>query len=566
MRYLFVLLLLSSSAFAQPLTQTQKIVSLAKLWGFLKYYHPAVAGGKLDWDGQLIRLLPAVEQSQDTQQLSTLYETLLDELGPVKICRKCLPQAKVPIENQRNLDLSFLTDSLVFSSPLRNRLSYIKDNRYQGNNYYGKLEEVPKTMKVGNLSFENEKAYVNIVTPNPGYRLLALFRFWNVIQYFYPYKYALDNNWNEVLPKMIPLFQQATTPLAYQLALYQLIAYIQDSHGVMTNENPSRCLRCNLGRLWLPFEIRLVNNKAVITRLYTDSLTLPPYLKTGTVISHIDGVTIQALIDQLRPYVSASTDQALLRDVKGLIGVGIEEQGKLTLELDGRDTTVTVSRYPYQKLGRNLFLPVSAPYPVSQWLTDNVGYVNMGKLKGEQVDSVMNALLPARAIIVDLRNYPQRTYWLIGRYLVTKRMSFAQFTGPDMRFPGTFQGVSTAQLMPFNPPKQYLGQVVVLINEDTQSQAEFTSMSFGTHPNVTFVGSPTAGADGNVSYVPLPGGYRAAFSGLGVYYLDGRETQRIGIKPDILVQPTAEGIRQGRDEVLERAMELTVTRKLLRNR
>ena len=43
-------------------------------------------------------------------------------------------------------------------------------------------------------------------------------------------------------------------------------------------------------------------------------------------------------------------------------------------------------------------------------------------------------------------------------------------------------------------------------------------------------------------------------SGLGVYYPDGRETQRAGIKPDIYVEPTIEGIRAGKDEVLDRAV------------
>lgn len=57
MRYLFALLLFSSSALAQPVTQTQTLVAIGKVWGFLKYYHPQVATGKIDWDGQLVRLI-----------------------------------------------------------------------------------------------------------------------------------------------------------------------------------------------------------------------------------------------------------------------------------------------------------------------------------------------------------------------------------------------------------------------------------------------------------------------------------------------------------------------------
>ena len=45
-------------------------------------------------------------------------------------------------------------------------------------------------------------------------------------------------------------------------------------------------------------------------------------------------------------------------------------------------------------------------------------------------------------------------------------------------------------------------------------------------------------------------------SGIGVYYPDGAETQRIGIIPDIEIKPTIAGIREGKDELLEKAIEL----------
>jgi C-terminal processing protease CtpA/Prc len=45
-------------------------------------------------------------------------------------------------------------------------------------------------------------------------------------------------------------------------------------------------------------------------------------------------------------------------------------------------------------------------------------------------------------------------------------------------------------------------------------------------------------------------------SGIGIYYPDGKETQRIGIVPDIELKPTIKGIKEGRDEVLEKALEI----------
>jgi C-terminal processing protease CtpA/Prc len=68
------------------------------------------------------------------------------------------------------------------------------------------------------------------------------------------------------------------------------------------------------------------------------------------------------------------------------------------------------------------------------------------------------------------------------------------------------------------------------------------------------IGSTTAGADGDVSQIPLPGGLNTMISGLGVFYPDQKPTQRIGIVPDIEVKPTIAGIRDGRDEVLEVAI------------
>ena len=69
------------------------------------------------------------------------------------------------------------------------------------------------------------------------------------------------------------------------------------------------------------------------------------------------------------------------------------------------------------------------------------------------------------------------------------------------------------------------------------------------------IDSQTAGADGNLSEIFFPGDIRTMISGIGVNYPDGTETQRIVILPDIEVKPTLIGIRNGKDEILERALE-----------
>jgi C-terminal processing protease CtpA/Prc len=106
----------------------------------------------------------------------------------------------------------------------------------------------------------------------------------------------------------------------------------------------------------------------------------------------------------------------------------------------------------------------------------------------------------------------------------------------------------------------YAGKVVVLVDETSLSQAEYTAMAFRAAPQAIVVGSTTAGADGNVSPIGLPGGLRTAISGIGVFYPDKRPTQRIGIVPDVEIRPTIAGIRAGRDEVLEEALRQVLGR------
>lgn len=50
-----------------------------------------------------------------------------------------------------------------------------------------------------------------------------------------------------------------------------------------------------------------------------------------------------------------------------------------------------------------------------------------------------------------------------------------------------------------------------------------------------------------------------------VYYPDGTATQRISIVPDVEVKPSVKGIREGRDELLEKAVEI-ITKKTNTNK
>ena len=72
------------------------------------------------------------------------------------------------------------------------------------------------------------------------------------------------------------------------------------------------------------------------------------------------------------------------------------------------------------------------------------------------------------------------------------------------------------------------------------------------------VGSPTAGTNGNVNPFVLPGGYRLSWTGMKVLKHDGSQHHGIGILPTVPCEPTIEGIRAGREEVLEKGIEVAM--------
>lgn len=167
----------------------------------------------------------------------------------------------------------------------------------------------------------------------------------------------------------------------------------------------------------------------------------------------------------------------------------------------------------------------------------------------------MDILSNTQAIIFDIRNYPKGTMYAISEYLNESPREFVKFTTPDLSYFGKFNWTETISCGRKNP-KAYSGKVILLVNEITQSHAEFTTMCLQTANNAVIIGSQTSGADGNVSRINFVGGFETMFTGIGVFYPNEKETQRIGIVPDIEITPTIKGIKNGKDEVLEKAIQV----------
>jgi len=214
---------------------------------------------------------------------------------------------------------------------------------------------------------------------------------------------------------------------------------------------------------------------------------------------------------------------------------------------------ISAERVPREEL-KNVIYTHDLPGETFRLLSKDVAYLKLSTVKVDQAAKYVESAAGTKGLIIDIRNYPSEfMVFALGSLLVDQRTEFVRFTLGDLSNPGAFHwGGAPLSLSPQQP--HYPGKVVILVDEVSQSQAEYTAMAFRSSPRAKVIGSTTAGADGNVSPIPLPGGFRSMISGISVFYPDKRPTQRVGIIPDREVRPTIAGIRAGRDEVLEAAI------------
>jgi len=525
------------------LSEIEKIASTGKIWGFLKYYHPQVADGKYNWDEKLFDLIPKVRNSKNKEEFSQIFIDLIDDLGEVDKCISCGIKNEVHYFD-KNFDLRWIENDIFFNMQLIDKLKNIEVNRHQGEKYYVSTEK-----NVGNIKITNENDYKNFDWRNEQLRLLTLLRYWNIVEYFSPYKYQTDLNWDEILLKMIPKFLNAKTEKDFHLAMLELVISLDDSHNYLT----TNFTREYFGNKFIPSEVKIIDDKAVVNWFYSDSLAKVNDLKIGDVISKVNGKTISSLFKEKKKYVQGSNlnvKKAFFTQYSIFNG----STDSVTIEYNRENElySKTIGRYQMKYFDFNW--PEVDKFKI---LENNIGYINLEELKIDDVSAAMEHISNTGALIIDIRGYPNGTLYALSKYLSSKENEFFKVTYPDLNYPGKFIWRSGRKCGAKGELK-YKGKVILLVNELTQSHAEFTTMCLQTSDNVTTIGSQTSGADGNVSKFKLVGGFYTQISGIGIFYPDRTETQRKGVKIDIKVNPTIKGIKLGKDEVLDRAIQLAI--------
>jgi C-terminal processing protease CtpA/Prc len=402
------------------------------------------------------------------------------------------------------------------------------------------------------LVWRADPAYDAGVVPDRAHRLLALFRLSSVIERFFPYRSLLDKPWAELVDEFIPRFEAAEGRRDYELTLLELAARLADGHAAVTG---GKELDQVFGTALPPFVAQMIDGRPVVTGLRDGKEAGAAGVRLGDVLLAVDDVPVAQRMRDLQGYVPAPN-------------AGWRQFTTLRLALQGKDGST--ARLKVQRAGgREETLEVVRKYdwwrrpqrsgPIVKVLEGNIGYVDLDRLPIEGVSEMFRTLKATRGIVFDMRGYPQATGLEIAARMNTRRAAVGALVRcPVVRGAGDHGGESLAldASIPATGEAPYLGKTAMLIDERAMSQAETTGLLFEAAAGTRFVGSASAGSNGDITSVTLPGALAVTFSGNEVRHADGRQLQRVGLRPDVEARPTIEGLRAGRDEVLNRALEL----------
>jgi len=522
--------------------QIENLATLGRVWGFLKYHHPKVLSGALHWDYQLFRILPTILQAPDHATANAAMLKWITALGPLPPCQPCAAVTAGDVAMRP--DVAWLEDTKLLGAELsRSLLAIYKSRPAKVQQFY--LDIAPPVL---NPTFKHELGYGQVKFPDAGFQLLALYRFWNIIEWWSPYRDVMGENWNQVLAEFIPRIALAKTKDDYALQMMALIGRAHDSHANLWS---SLDVRPPVGECQFPVSVRFVENQPVVSDYIIATSGKESGLARGDVITELDGVPVKKLVNEWKPYYAGSNETSIMKDITMFMTRGKCGEASATILRDGKTLALKPKRVPVpqQAMGFTHDLPGET----FRLLSKDVAYLKLSTVKSEEATQYIQKAAGTKALVIDIRNYPSNfMVFALGQKLVEKETDFVRFTTGDVSNPGAFYWGEPLSLTPEQP--LYTGKIAILVDEVSISQSEYTTMAFRSSPRAIVVGSTTAGADGNTSPFALPGNLRTMISGIGVFYPNKKPTQRIGIIPDFEVRPTIAGIRNGRDEVLEEAL------------
>lgn len=523
--------------------QVENLAKLCKVWGYVKYTHPVFLLGEKDWDEELLKIIPTVSEA-DSDEVNGILHEWVDSLGEVDYGTL----NRVPLwAAAKEEEISVQADTSWISA------DYLGEELTQQLSQLGPVPNIDRSKapvqfnQEGAPGFQREKTDPNCSYQKEEERLLGLFRVWNVIEYYFPYIYVMDESWHDLLDEFIPKIVEANDRQGFELVLLEMTAHLHDLHTGIVIQNT---LQDFWGEYLAPVNlIRTKEGEWIVSKVFGNCP-----LQVGDVILGLDGTEVKKIEKNREKYLSVPNEKKLYQGMALYLLRSKSNTMDITILRNEKEETYTVTG---TKQYTNLSWKEEKSHEI---LEKNIGVINPSSIPEGDTESVvsqiMNDLCNTNGLIIDLRQYPSdpNMHMFLSMYLQKKGTVYSVMTIPSQSVPGTFINRKISSIGVATGAFYYEKPVVLLMDERSMSSSEFSIMHLRTGDHVVVIGSNSAGVDGNVTELPLPNGNHLRFTSFGVYTPEMGQTQRVGLAPDIEVHPTIEGIKQGRDELIEAAI------------
>lgn len=526
----------------------------------MKYFDPVMAYGKVDWDQALVDTLPKIRAAQTVSE----YETAVR--GMMRALDGNAPAATAVGSGQRVwMHRGFAPETIEQppAGPFYSAFLYKPGDSVEEVNLSmgGFTVRVPLSEPANAgppVPPQQLSQAVSSPYPSTELRILAAYKIWGVLRYFFAYRDLLDEDWDGLFAQFLPRMIAAKDALEYNLVMAEWL-----THAADTFTSPhSDTLTQYFGEAPVGLRLRIVEKHVTVTEVLDPEATKGG-IKVGDVVKKVDSETLVDRYKKLQQYVPASTPQRLGADVVDRILNGPEDSSAaLTMEdASGNRKQVTLKR-------SKRFVTLLKAQPTGEaehTLRGGVGYVDLRILKRADVEAMFEKFRHAPAILFDMRGVPadDSIRSIAGRLVSDADVPAAIVTGPIVNVPDVPQaGIANPsssyfflETIPNSTQWKYPGKTVMLVDERTIGAGEEAGLFFEAANKTDFVGSSTAGANSVFTNFVVPGGVSIGFSGEDIRHANGGKLQRLGLQPNITVTPTLFGIRTGKDEVLEKALD-----------
>ncbi|MEM8901909.1 MAG: S41 family peptidase, partial [Bacteroidota bacterium] len=335
--------------------------------------------------------------------------------------------------------------------------------------------------------------------------------------------------------------------LQYWDTLRELMAATQDGHGFVNITDYSG--KWNGVGVWPT----LIEDRLIVETLTKSS---SEKIMLGDEIVSIDG---KPALETLRREmdITAGSHQFKKRLVLGTLLYSSSESDSMALTLLNKDGVAYQVNMPYLD---SVWKKRKYLYEKIEEVEEGIYYISLDRIEDEDLQQALPELMKAEGIIFELKRYPNCSPEFL-RYLTYKPIKSARWNVPKISYPDQLHlaEYDTSGRWTIYPAKQYLGskKITFVISGRAISYAESLMGIIEHYQLGPIVGEEaTAGTNGNVNRIELPGGFRVNYTGMKVLKHDGSQHHLIGIQPTHPVTITQQAIRERRDELIEEALAI----------